>query len=175
MNESNLKIETVENDFLENRYSLKIDKIKGDKMECFNAVVKAYSAVNFINFTSNYSELLPDFFDLVTITDLQEKKEFILKHHYKKMMVAELRWVFDKVLSFRKIELEPFLNKKIGSISEVTDYEQLFYKMLFNYGEKIGGYIALANMNPLEVVKMGAYFGELEEQKQNLIEEKTKK
>jgi hypothetical protein len=47
--------------------------------------------------------------------------------------------------------------------------------MLFNYGEKIGGYIALANMNPLEVVKMGAYFGELEQQKQNLIEEKTKK
>jgi hypothetical protein len=78
-------------------------------------------------------------------------------------------------LSFRKIELEPFINKKIGSIKEVTDYEQLFYKMLFNYGEKIGGYIALANMNPLEVVKMGAYFGELEEQKQNLIEEKTKK
>ena len=73
-------------------------------------------------------------------------------------------------LDARKIELEPFLQNKQQNFTEITDYEKIFYKMLFVYGDELGGYTGLIALNPFEVVKIADFFRVLEEEKNEHLE-----
>ena len=151
-------------------YNISIPKIKGDDVLIFNAFCKAVAAVNFVNFVNNYSEFLTDFFDKIEVVELKTGNKHLLKHYYKKIDMAELRAVYDYVLEARKTELEPFLQNKQQTFTEITDYEKIFYKMLFVYGDKLGGYTGLIALNPFEVVKIADFFRVLEEEKNEHLE-----
>lgn len=151
-------------------YNISIPKMRGDDVLIFNAFCKAVSAVNFVNFVNNYSEFLSDFFDKIEVVELSTGNKHLLKHYYKKIDMAELSAVYSYVLEQRKIELEPFLQNKQQTFTEITDYEKIFYKMLFVYGDKLGGYTGMLALSPFEVVKIADFFRVLEEEKNEHLE-----
>jgi len=157
-----------------NIFTLKIEKLKGRDHQSFNAFCKAVSAINFINFINNFSELVEDFFDNVKISKGGEVETFLLSRYYQKMDMLDLKIVFEKVLDFRKNEFEPLINNSGKGFKELSDYEKTFYKLLFLYGEKIGGYTALALLSPIEVSSIAKYFGELKIEKKEAIDNALK-
>lgn len=151
-------------------YSVGISKLTAKDAHSFNAYIKAVACNNFLVFIQNYTELFADLFEGITIQKEGDADTYLLSKFYTKLTIMDLKKIYEAVLKYRNIEFSAWNFGSSKKYAELTDYEKAFYKMLFLYGDKIGGYTAMATMTPSELVNVLNYFGELEEEKTKQIE-----
>lgn len=151
-------------------YKLGISKLTAKDAHAFNSYIKAVACNNFLVFIQNYTELFADLFDGITIQKEGDGDTYLLSKFYTKLSIMDLKKIYEAVLNYRNIEFASWNFGSSKKYEELTDYEKAFYKILFLYGHKIGGYTAMATMTPSELVNILNYFGELEEEKIKQIE-----
>lgn len=156
-------------------FKVTLKTLTGNDTATFNATINALRAGNFINFSAHFETELADFFAGAEYEDSVNNKKFNLAIGYPKLAIGVVATCFNEVLERRKIELEPLLQEKEVAFDELSGTERLRYLLLFQYGDKVGGYPALAGMSIAEVIKLYHYFDELSKKKDNTLKQALEK
>ena len=160
---------------------LKIDAVTTEPLKaihskCFNATINAFRSATLINFLNHFEIELSNYFDNCTITyqnDKNESKAMILKAGYGRLSMEQCNYVFLEILKQRQIELAYLFNKDNElSLSELTAVEHNFYHLLYNYGDKLGGYIGISSLNMQEMANIVKIFQQIEQKRSDYINNK---
>lgn len=166
-----------ESSSVENTVAFKVTlkPLMGNDTATFNATINALRAGSFINFSAHFEAELSAFFTGAEYEDCVNSKKFNLAIGYSKLAVGIVATCFNEVLKQRELELAPLLQEKEVAFNELSGTERLRYLLLYQYGDKIGGYPALAGMSIAEVIKLYHYFDELNKEKNKSLKQAMEK
>lgn len=156
-------------------FKVVVKKLTGNDTATFNATINALRAGSFINFVAHYEQELDNFFKGVIYEDLANKKKFDLSIGYGKLPIQTIAKCFEDVLKQREVELKPLFSNQTVEFAELDNSEKIRYILLYQYGDKIGGYPALAGMSMEEALKLHHYFNVLATEKDNALKQAMEK
>jgi hypothetical protein len=140
-------------------YEIEITPLSGADTKILNATINALRADNFINFSHHFNDDFEDFFGKCVL--IENDKKIDLSIAYKKLNMSKLKELFNSVLKTRKQELKEIFEEKELSFNELSELDKRRYFLLYAYGEKIGGYNAIATMSITELLKVEKFFGDI--------------
>ncbi len=175
---------------------LEYQPITANNIATFNAYVNAVRCDGFSKFANYYASEFPALFKNITIFESeqsssqessQENNASIFKEDkskqekgkdlsisYSSLLIPQLRTVYEQVVKHREQEFAGVFVEKEIEFAKLSELEKIKYSLLFNYGDKLGGYIAIASLDIQELLNIYKYFLELEEKKSKEIEKSLK-
>ena len=153
-------------------FTLDIPKIMGSDILIYNATINSFRCNgSFENFLTHYNDNLECFFNKIKIKI--DDDEFLLTLKYKTMLISEVKAVFDEVYKNRVDELKFTITEP--KFDDMSDLEKGIYKFIYEYGDKIAGYNAIAGLNLTEIAKLKEAFKNFNNQEKNLINKELKR
>lgn len=141
--------------------NLEVLELVGTDMDALNAFVNAVRANTFITFNEHFSADFSLFFKkCFAVIDNKQKD---LSIAYKQLAINEVAELWKEVFEIRKTQLSfLFESKSLDvTIDTLSDIEQIQYHLMYRYGDKLGGYQAIASLNPEEAIKLLKVFDSL--------------
>lgn len=141
--------------------NLEVLELVGTDMDALNAFINAVRANTFITFNENFSADFSLFFKkCFAVIDNKQKD---LSIAYKQLAINEVAELWKEVFEIRKTQLSfLFENKSIDiNIDNLSDLERVQYLLMYKFGDKLGGYQAIASLNPEETIKLWNIFNSI--------------
>ncbi len=175
---------------------LEYKPITANNIATFNAYVNAVRCDGFSKFASYYSNELPALFKNVTFFEGEQSSSQKSSHEnnasifteeekkqergkelsltYSSLLIPQLRTVYEQVVKHREQEFAGVFVEKEIEFAELSELDRIKYSLLFNYGDKIGGYIAIASLDIQELITIFKHFVYLQNNKSESMEKIVK-
>lgn len=140
----------------EKDFIITIDKLTGADARGFNAIVNSMRAGSFINFNQYFNDQYQDFFTKSYIEEAGKKVD--LSVVYEHLAMDKLKQVWTEVYELRSIEFNSMFDEKEFNYEELNQIDKIRYTLLYVFGEKLGGYQAIASLNLSELLKINKFF-----------------
>lgn len=154
-------------------HQIEILPLNGTDLDCLNAIVNAVRSSTFTTFCERFKEDLPMFFKKCFITTENDTKDLSIA--CKTMDLVSLKQVWLYVFKQRQEELQGLFEEKEVSYNELADLAKIKYQLLYLYGDKIGGYPAVASLNIEETLNIYKFFTEIQTQQNEAIKKEVNK
>lgn len=137
-------------------FIITIDVLTGSDSKCFNAIVNSIRAGNFINFNQHFSSEMGDFFTKSYIEENGKKVD--LSVAYEHLPMDKLKKIWNEVYELRSNEFNKIFDDKEFNFEELNKIDKIRYTLLYVFGDKLGGYPAIASLNLGELLKLNKFF-----------------
>lgn len=144
--------------------NLELTALNGTDLDSLNAFINAVRAGTFVSFSEHFTKDLPAFFKKCFLKTEQGLKDLSIA--YKTLPLAEVKKLWQEILQQRQQELSFLLEPTEVNYDNLNDLEKIKYHLLYMFGDKIGGYPAVASLNVEETLKLHSIFVDLKQKEQ---------